>query len=63
LKAKRGESLEVEVFIYGSLKNLAVGLRFKIWTKFRGGGGAGHCPARPDIVLLGLSVSGWGFLG
>jgi hypothetical protein len=44
------------VFIYGSLKNLAVGLRFKIWTKFRGG--AGHCPAGPDIVLLGLSVSG-----
>jgi hypothetical protein len=29
---KRGESLEVYWYIYGSPKNLAVGLRFKIRT-------------------------------
>jgi hypothetical protein len=31
--AKGGEPLEVDVFIYSSLKNLAVGPRFKIQTK------------------------------
>jgi hypothetical protein len=41
------------VFIYGSLKNLAVGPRFKIRTKSRG---AKQCPAGLDNVRLGVFV-------
>jgi hypothetical protein len=54
LKTKRGESLEVEVFIKGYLKNLVIGPRFKIRAKSEG---------EPDIVRLRLSVNGWAFLG
>jgi hypothetical protein len=44
------EPLEVEVYLYSSLKKLAVGLRFKFrtmsggsWTLF---GWTGHCPVK-----------------
>jgi hypothetical protein len=48
--AKSREPLEVEVFIYGSLKNLAVGPRFKIRTESRG---------ESDNVRLGRTMSVW----
>jgi hypothetical protein len=51
--AKTREPLEVEVFIYGSLKNLVIGPRFKIRTK---SGGVGQCLAGPDNVQSGISV-------
>jgi hypothetical protein len=41
------------VFIYGSLKNLAIRPRFKIQTKSTG---------EPDIVCLDRTLSGWEFL-
>jgi hypothetical protein len=53
LVAKRRESLEV--YLYGALKKLAIGLGFKIWTK--SGGRGGHCPAGTDKVQLEDSVA------
>jgi hypothetical protein len=51
--AKLFEPLEVEVYLYSSLKKLADGLRFKFRTM---SGGAGHCSARPDIVRSKVSM-------
>jgi hypothetical protein len=45
--AKRQEPLEVEGYLYGSPKNLVVGLRFKFQIKSGG---------EPENVRLGLSV-------
>jgi hypothetical protein len=43
----------VEIYIELSLKNLAIGPRFKIWTL---SDRTGHCPIRPDFVESGVSM-------
>jgi hypothetical protein len=45
--AKRGEPFEEEGYIYGSLKKLAIGLRFKFQTM---SDRAGQSPTGPDKV-------------
>jgi hypothetical protein len=55
-KAKAREPLEMWRYIYTSLKNLAVGPRFKIHR-------AGHYSVRPDFVQSGVSVKDFEFGG
>jgi hypothetical protein len=73
--AKKGESLEVEGYLYSSPKNLPVGLKFKFWTKSGGAkqysagtlckkmgalsGRDRQCPVGSDNVRLEVSVCGW----
>jgi hypothetical protein len=47
------EPLEVEDYLYSSLKKLAVELKFKFRTMFAG---AGQCSAGLDIVRLRVFV-------